>query len=881
MPVEPGQMLSHYRLAEKIGEGGMGEVYRAEDTRLGREIALKVLPSAMAADTERRARFEREAKAIAALNHPNIVTLHSVEEAEGLHFLTMELVEGKTLSELIPGQGLSLDRFFELAVALADAVSAAHERGITHRDLKPANVMVGKEGRLKVLDFGLAKLREEAQAEDGTTQLPTKSITHEGKILGTLAYMSPEQVEGKPVDHRSDIFSLGVILYEMATGQRPFKGDTGASIVSSILRDAPAPVSELNRSLPRHLGRIVRHCLQKDPERRSQTAKDLRNELEELKEEVSTGEWRPETAAPGASQSKAGRRWVFVAVPAVVVLVVGYLWLENRSEDSVDRSSLLTPTFSRITSQPGEELFPSLSPDGRMLVYSSKSSGNWDVFLQRVGGAIPNNLTEDFTGDDNAPALSPDGEYIAFRSERQGGGIFVMGATGESVRRLSDFGFNPAWSPDGAEIFFTTEDIVGPGDRGSVSELWAVDVSDGRKRRIAEGDAVQSSASPHGHRIAYWGLAEGESVRNIWTIPTEGGEAVPVTSEAAIDWNPVWSPDGTHLYFSSDRGGSMNLWRVPIDERSGQVQGEPEPVTTGASASRQHPSISADGRRVAYVELVTTSNIHRIAFDSETGTVEGQPIPVTRGSVLTRSPWPSPDGEWIVYKTMGKQEDLFVARNDGTDLRQLTNDVHKDREPRWSPDGKHIAFFSNRSGSVEIWTINPDGTDLRQITNTPGAPVNPVWSSDSSRIAYSAVADRSDSYIVDLALPWDEQQLQPLPPVNEAGDTFQPSSWSPDGRVLAGHAPTGIYQYSVGSGEYRELIDFGSGAIWLADGRRLVFVSQGRLFLIDSESGDHAELLSLDPVASIQPWFSLSPDNRTIYFGRTTRESDIWMLELN
>ena len=283
-----GKTLSHYKILEKLGSGGMGEVYVAEDTKLHRNVALKILPPEMASE-ERRHRFEREAQAIAALNHPNIVTVFSVEESEGVHFITMELVQGKTLSELIPKKGLPLNKFFEIAIPLADAVSAAHEKGIVHRDLKPDNLMVSDEGRLKILDFGLAKLRQEF-AQEGISELPTQSATQEGRILGTVAYMSPEQAEGKTVDHRSDIFSIGIILYEMATGERPFKGDTTASILSSILRDKPASVTELNPDVPRDLSKIIRHCLVKDPEDRYQTAKDLRYELKELKQEVESGE---------------------------------------------------------------------------------------------------------------------------------------------------------------------------------------------------------------------------------------------------------------------------------------------------------------------------------------------------------------------------------------------------------------------------------------------------------------------------------------------------------------------------------------------------------------------------------------------------------------
>ena len=270
MALAAGVRLGSYEIVSALGAGGMGEVYRARDPRLKRDIAIKVLPDTTAADPERCARLEREAQSIAALNHPNIVTIHSVEEADGVLFLTMEYVDGKSLSELIVKGGLPLAQILKLAIPLADAISAAHQKGITHRDLKPANVMVTPDGRAKVLDFGLAKLMEATPVEIGVTGLPTAALTGEGRIVGTVAYMSPEQAEGRPIDHRSDIFSLGVMLYEMATGERPFKGDTSVSVISSIVKDTPRSVTEINPALPRDVGRIVRRALAKDPEYRYQ-----------------------------------------------------------------------------------------------------------------------------------------------------------------------------------------------------------------------------------------------------------------------------------------------------------------------------------------------------------------------------------------------------------------------------------------------------------------------------------------------------------------------------------------------------------------------------------------------------------------------------------
>ena len=541
-----GQTLAHYKILEKIGSGGMGEVYLAEDTKLDRKVALKVLPPELAESEERRARFEREAKAVAALNHPNIVTIYSVEHADGIHFITMELVRGKTLTELLPRSGFPLERFFEIAIPLADAVAAAHQENITHRDLKPDNMMVGDDGRVKVLDFGLAKPSPAAWTED--SELPTQAMTQQGMIVGTPQFMSPEQAQGESVDARADIFSLGTVLYLMATGQDPFRGNTPTAILSSIIKDNPAPVTDVKPELPGLLGRTIRRCLEKDPEDRLQSAKDLRNELRESKQDAESGDAEP------APASRAGNtKWILALIGAMAVAVVGtYLVLRATRGARVDTPGMAT-TLTQLTSQSGRELFPSLSPDGRYVVYASDSTGNWDVYSQRVGGENAVNLTADSSSHDTQPSFSPDGDLIAFRSERDGGGIFLMGATGESVRRVTDFGCSPSWSPDGLEIALAIDcGVENPHSRLIVSSLWTVNVASGETHVVTESDGVQPSWSPSGSRIAFWSIwdANGEPTpRDIWTVPAGGGERTPVTADAATDWNPVWSPDGRYLYF--------------------------------------------------------------------------------------------------------------------------------------------------------------------------------------------------------------------------------------------------------------------------------------------------------------------------------------------
>jgi Tol biopolymer transport system component len=887
MALSAGAKLGSYEVVSLLGSGGMGEVYRARDPRLGRDVAIKVLPAAVAADADRIRRLEREARAAAALNHPNIVTVYSVEKSDAILFVTMELIEGRSLAMAIPKGGLRLDELLKIAIPLADAIAAAHSKGITHRDLKPANIMIGvgdHEGRVKVLDFGLAKPMDSLLQSASAATATAGPITVEGSVVGTVAYMSPEQAAGAPIDARSDLFSLGVILYEMATGQRPFKGDTNVTVLSSILKDTPPSVVDLNRTLPSELGRIIRHCLVKDQARRYQTAADVRNELTELKQDLDSGSLVasgiaiPRAAGPARSPL---RILVGAGIVLGVVSAAAYRWLPPHA--TADRQPAGGQrAFIQLTTQPGLEEFPSLSPDGKWIVYDGNQAGNADIYLQSVSGQNPINLTKDSPEDDTQPAFSPDGETIAFRSERQGGGIFVMGRTGESVRRITDSGFNPAWSPDGTQLVFATA-VPDPFAR-SRSELWTVTPATGEKRRLSDVvDGVQPSWSPHGQRIAYWAVfGEGrrQGQRDIWTVPANSGPPTPVTSDAALDWNPVWSPEGRFLYFSSDRGGSMNLWRIPLDEVSGRVPGPPEALTAPSPDAR-HLSVSADGRLVAYASFTETAIIQKIAFDPVAATVTGTAGTVLGGSRYLSQVAVSPDGRWLAYYSRGGQIDILINRADGTGERQLTNDAAYDRNPTFSPDGQWIAFMSNRGGTNQIWLIKPDGSGLRQATDAAsGAWGFNQWSPDGSRLVCTDL--KTIMFVFEPLKPWSEQAPQVLPAVTETGLEFDPYAWSPDGKQLLGatgvHDKDGIFAYALASKRFTRLTDVGTPWTWLNDGRRLLYTERGRLLVLDSVSKGSRELLSVTP--DVFDSVALSPDRRTIYFTRATQQGDIWLMTL-
>jgi tRNA A-37 threonylcarbamoyl transferase component Bud32 len=512
-----GRTIGRYRITEKLGEGGMGVVYRAQDAALGRDVAIKVLRPELGRQPERVRRFSQEARAASALNDPNIVTVHDAGEFEDGPFLVMELVEGESLRTLVRRGALPLAKVLDIGIQAATALGRAHEGGITHRDLKPENLLVRADGYVKILDFGLAKLKEKEASAEGTTL--DAALTSEGSILGTAAYMSPEQAMARPVDGRSDIFSLALVLFESWQGQHPFVRGSTLDTLHAIAHDRLPSLAYPAGSPEWSLARILEKALEKEPDERHQTMKDLAIDLRRLRQESETGKLPSGAAAARPPARTAWRTKAALAVAALGIAAgAAYLFLRPRTETASPAKDI---SFMQLTDQAGPETFPSLTPDGRSFVYAAGG----DIWLQRVGGKNPINLTKDSPAGDTQPAFSRDGEQIAFRSERNGGGIFVMGATGESVRRLTDSGYNPAWSPDGQEIVFGTDQAKNPAIRlVSGSQLWVVNASSGEKRQLTKPDtvpdAVHPSWSPHGHRIAYWAVRGGQ--RDIWTYPQTG-----------------------------------------------------------------------------------------------------------------------------------------------------------------------------------------------------------------------------------------------------------------------------------------------------------------------------------------------------------------------
>jgi serine/threonine protein kinase/Tol biopolymer transport system component len=859
-----GTSIAQYRILGLLGGGSMGTVFRAEDTRLRRTVALKFLSTDIGSDPLAKARFFQEAQAASALDHPNICTIHEVgETGDGHLYLAMASYDGETVRARIAKGPLPIAEALEIARQTAAGLAKAHRNGIVHRDIKPANLVVTADGVVKILDFGVAKLRGAG------------AVNVAGSFLGTPAYMSPEQARGEEVDPRADVWSLGVVLYEMLAGVRPFKGgDDLTAVLRSLLEDRPEPLSRLRpddlHPVPPEIERVVARMLSRSPDERYPSAAEALADLNALREIA---------AAPTAVSRRRIRPLAAVLAALVVaaaLAVVGYLALSHRDEP-------VQATFSRVTDEEGREFYPTLSPDARSVAYVASVGGQNDIFLRKLKGGTPVNLTEDSENDDTQPAFSPDGRWIAFRSEREGGGIWLLPAAGGAARRITDFGYNPAWSPDSREIAVASEGIVEPSIRKMDSEIWRVEVDTGRRMELVKkrNDGVQPNWSPNGLRIAYWGLPTEGARRILWTIPAGGGEPVKALDDGYLNWNPVWSPDGRHLYFGSDRSGSLNLWRLPIDEASGKALGEPEPLTTPAMGSGFW-SISRDGRRIVYAANESKANIERFPFDSNALRPTGPPVAITRGSHMIRSCNVSPDGDWIVFHTSVPREDLFLVRADGSGQRHLTDDADKDRHPFWSPDGDQLLFYSNRGGDYGGWTLGLDGGAPEPVLLAGSKPLTfPIWSPDGRRIACTY---DDHPAIIDLDEPLQYRHPQPLPPAQALGEAFYPTSWSRDGERLAGNISRldgsmleGIGVYFVQSRTYLRWTSRGANPVWLRDDRRLLYLEAGKVLAFDTRTYETRDVLA-PPPSSAYISVSTSPDGGSLFAVRAVDEGDIWLL---
>ncbi len=863
-----------YEIIEELGAGGMGRVYRARDTKLDEEVALKLIKPEIAAEPTTVERFRTEIKIARRITHKNVCRVYDLHEEDRRLFLSMEYVPGEDLKSLVRRKGrLSVEEAVSIVKQVCEGLTEAHRLGVVHRDLKPQNIMITEGGRAKVMDFGIARFVE------------ASGLTVTGVMIGTPDYMSPEQAGGRDADQRSDLYAVGVILFEMVTGDVPFHGDTAFSVALKQRSEAPPDPGRLNPAIPESLRQLILACMEKDREKRYQTSEELLSDIRKIEEGLPVGNRALPPRRKKLGKTLRAVKWTAVLAGggAVLLLAAGLLWVWPRVRRS-PAPSLTIGQVTQVTSEKGMETSPSLSPEGNLIAYAASG----EIYLRRVGAENPVLLTGDLSLEAGEPAFSPDGRLIAFSARLDGtdvrGGIWLMEVMGAGKRRLTDAGFCPAWSPDGREIAYATE-IPTPYERPRNSRVSIVDLASGRIREMGGGgsreDMMEPAWSPSGRRLAYWALA-GAANRDILTRPVGGGEATPVTSDAFVDWCPVWSRDGRYLFFCSDRSGSPNVWRVRIDEETGRVLGVPEPVTTPA-ASVMRFDFAADGKSFAYEASDLEGNAHRIAFDPAAEAVRGSPVALTSGTRVWMDVDVSIEGRLALRSAM-RQEDIYVADAEGNHLTPLAPDPGNDRFPRWSPDGTRIAFSSLKGGEgYEIHSIRADGLDLRRHTFFEPTSVHfPLWSPDGRRLAFTEyVTAGGRTYVIDIDGPWPKEPLKPwLIPPGPLDLRYRPWSWSPDGRRIAAYSQrgAGMIVYDAATGAHEGISDLGEKPRWLSDSRRLVYAHDGALHLIDTRTKMSREIYR-PPVGSITD-LSVARDDRAIYFILRRDEGNIWIATL-
>ena len=880
-----GAQIGGYVLRSLIGAGGMGEVYRAHDDALGRDVAIKILPPPFASDTDRRDRFDREARVLASLNHPTIGAIYFLAEGDGLRGLVLELVEGETLAErLHNGRRLTLAEVRAVARQIVDALDTAHERGIVHRDLKPANIKISQEGAIKVLDFGLAKV----MGADGlaSSDAITGAQTREGVILGTTVYMSPEQARGRPVDKRTDIWAFGCIVYEMLTGSVPFDGDTMSDTLAAILEREP-DWTKLPQDTPQPLLRLLRRCLEKSPRLR---LRDIGDALPVLDDDVTDDR-------ATHRQSRDYRRvleriaWA-LAVLTLAAVAAGAMWSGARGDVS-------TPTFSRVvrvTSGPGAEFGPAISPDGKWVAYLSNERGPVDIWVKFLSGGVVTNVTAD-SGlelptriEIGGLAISPDGAAIAFDAGAKPGtpsNLFdawvIAAPLGGVPRRLVERGRSVRWSPDGTRIAYVRAG-AGAGD-----SLYIADADGTNERQL-----VPTRGGMHVHWPAW--SADGQHVYFISSPSTSNMEPSEIHRVAVTDGRlepiittprravfPVLSPDGSGLlYAANPRTADLGIWWKSL--RSDM----PPRSVTMAVGDYAELAISRQGSMVASVlDSRAVLAFLPVGTDS-TGTLRE----LTNGSSGDQDPTIAPQGDRIVFSsTREGSRNLWVADAIGGNPRPLTSGTPFDERPVFSPDGQQIAFVSERGDQRGIWVMNADGGAPRLVTRAPILDW-PSWSPDGRELAYATAVDESPGLSV---VAVDTGMVRNL---RTPGPATSPV-WSPRGDVIAyveaqrpveGKPNSSRVAFVNRNGEpvnpgLATSPNVLNGFLtWSPDGRHLAaFVdpgaTAGAVWVLDSTGAQAARRVASLPLGVRIRGASWLPDGTAILLGHIRRTSDVVLFE--
>jgi eukaryotic-like serine/threonine-protein kinase len=850
----------------------MGAVYKARDHRLDRLVAVKVLSEKASVDPERQARLVQEAKTASALNHPHIITIYEIDVAGELAFIAMEYIEGRTLEQLIPPKGMRFTEALRYAVPAADGLAAAHSIGIVHRDVKPSNIMVSAKGLVKLLDFGLAKLtsRSSHVAADDATVTVTAHVTETGSVLGTVAYMSPEQAQGKAIDARSDIFSFGVMLYEMLTGRQPFAGDNKLSVLAAIVNQEPPPVRQVVEGLPPELDRVVTRCLRKDPARRFQTMADLKVVLEEVKEESDSGRM---TGAAAERPVVSRRPWQWVGLGLLFVAGLATIWLSRLTSPAQD-------TLVPVTSYPGAQKYPSFSPDGRQIAFTwdGEKGDNPDIYVKLLGDTNALRLTTD-PALDAAPVWSPDGKRIAFCRFGPHPGIYTVSALGGSEHKLAELastgtglGLQISWSPDGQWLAFGSDADAGTG-------IILFPAENGGPRRLTSPNAPASdsapSFSPDGRRLAYAGCLDTDRcdvyIADLSPTYTLQGAPRRITTQNAFFYGLTWSRDGKSVIYSASlySGIVSYLWRVNVDGRR-----PPERLEI-AGRSATSPSVSPVGNRLVFSRDLKDWDIWRYRVG------EGA-RPFLVSSLTEDNPQFSPDGSRIAFESNrgGGPQEIWVAHADGSNPVQMTNNLGRHQgSPRWSPDGRWIAFDSlGDKGLRHIYVMEASGGPPRRLSSENVGEALPCWSHDGKWIYFHS--DRSGRVEI-WRIPFaggnaDQTTREGGHKGCESADGmtlfYTKESWSP------------LFARALAGGPERQVLDWVSARAFLPVEDGIYYIGRPGekglypLAFYQFASGTSQMLASLDG-----PMFwglSVSPDRKDFLFTRTVKAgANLMMIE--
>ncbi len=879
MTLSAGSRLGPYEIVAKLGAGGMGEVWRARDLHLGRDVALKVLPEGFTRDPDRLARFEREARLLAQLNHPNVAQIYDLETSGETRALVMELVEGQTLAERLESGPLPLDESLSISLQIVHALAEAHEKGIVHRDLKPQNVKASREGRVKVLDFGLAKASSPLAADSPSAIADAETEvggTRAGTILGTVGYMAPEQVRGEAVDGRADIFSFGCVLLEMLSGRRAFARPTAIETLTAILRDEPPEPTSPRGTLAPGLVRLVARCLEKEPGARFQTARELAVELEACR------------AATVRSPPRAGRQpQVAMAALLAAAVVVAFVWSRHRISSPPSPPAL---RVTQLTFAEGLEESPAMAPDGRTLVFSAGGTGVRRLVLRDLASGAERELTAS-AFDDLQPAWFPDGRRLLFVRARtagirlepgdifgqfQNGDIWELDLESARAMRRIENAFHPAVSPDGARIAFDAGWVGG-------ARLWLADANGSNPEQLTRDSSEAISHlrprwSPDGRRIVFH--AQERTKFDIRLVEVATKRTTTVTDDNYIDVDPVFGASPDAVYFSSHRSGGLNLWRVELGPE-GALIGAPRQITTGAG---QDVGLSLDrsGQRGAFSTLRQNADLWTLPLDPLTSQPAGAPRELTASSrEESRGAW-SPDGRSVAFNSdRGGEMNLWLFDLASGRTRQLTRGPGGDYQANWSPDSKSLFFFSSRAGSVDLWSVDVTTGEIRQLTRDPGMEINPSASPDGRQLAYQA--DRSGRLELWIANADGSAPGQ----LSEEGVTGHFERWIDGGRSILFRCVCGgrnvVQQVSVAGGPARDLpwVRGGSHLSLSPDEERILDVLDHKTLWISQLAGGEARAaFHFDDSADRIDYPVWSPDGRAALFDRFRPEDgDLWMLE--